>query len=457
MSTREMDTLDDDIAALTLQIEELHEHESKKKGKHRADQVPDTETASSKQLSELEARLSYLKDLRLAHSIANAVDTDEEVIAALIESERQAEEDRAYAILISSENPELEDPPSPLRSTDRTRQEPMDAELARQMDELCVNGDAPSEEGEVQAVPSVPYAQRQARAIGNLSLERFQCCACTERFRWDSITTLECGDRYCAPCLTRVILRAVHDRNLACLPPRCHGTLIPKEVIVKTLTADDLVEFQNTEVEKETSDKTYCSGPDCGRFIDPRYILGDEATCPRCQTKTCHICKNASHLLDCPQDTELQATLDLGNALQWKRCYSCRALVERDVGCNHMTCLCGAEFCYVCRAPWVPRQCTCDLWEEENLIRRAEVLVDRVAPVALPVFERDRLRVHFQDELRENEHCEHSGRRKFERVEWGRPRRGFQCEMCEARHWKYILRCRRCRMDLCEDCRRNRV
>lgn len=92
------------------------------------------------------------------------------------------------------------------------------------------------EDEEVQAGPSVPYAQRQAWTIGELGVQKLKCCACTEKFGWDSVTTLECGDRYCTPCLRRVIMRAVTERDLAYLPPRCHGNAIPDAVIIRTLT-----------------------------------------------------------------------------------------------------------------------------------------------------------------------------------------------------------------------------
>ena len=36
----------------------------------------------------------------------------------------------------------------------------------------------------------------------------------------------------------------------------------------------------------------------------------------------------------------------------WKRCpnVDCGARVERNGGCNHMECLCGTHFCYVCNS-----------------------------------------------------------------------------------------------------------
>lgn len=76
---------------------------------------------------------------------------------------------------------------------------------------------------------------------------------------------------------------------------------------------------------------------------------------------------------DCPNDPQLQATMQFAEEQGWKRCYSCRTLVEHNRGmaivasqysvmlivieCIHMTCKCKAEFCYICSARW--RTCNC--------------------------------------------------------------------------------------------------
>jgi hypothetical protein len=42
----------------------------------------------------------------------------------------------------------------------------------------------------------------------------------------------------------------------------------------------------------------------------------------------------------------------------WKRCSKCRALVEHREACQHMTCRCGYQFCYVCCRRWCTCSCT---------------------------------------------------------------------------------------------------
>jgi hypothetical protein len=45
----------------------------------------------------------------------------------------------------------------------------------------------------------------------------------------------------------------------------------------------------------------------------------------------------------------------LGNKL--KQCPSCKFWVEKSEGCDHMTCRCSFEFCYICGG--VYQQCEC--------------------------------------------------------------------------------------------------
>lgn len=67
-------------------------------------------------------------------------------------------------------------------------------------------------------------------------------------------------------------------------------------------------------------------------------IENDVATCSICYTETCTICKSQAHIgAECPNHTALQAVIDLGNENNWQRCYSCRRMVELEIGCNHMT------------------------------------------------------------------------------------------------------------------------
>ena len=45
---------------------------------------------------------------------------------------------------------------------------------------------------------------------------------------------------------------------------------------------------------------------------------------------------------------EDQALLDMAEQEGLKRCPACGAMVERTMGCSHISCRCGATFCFSC-------------------------------------------------------------------------------------------------------------
>ncbi|KAH7563646.1 hypothetical protein BM1_00693 [Bipolaris maydis] len=372
--------LDDCITALTLQLEEITYHnETSNKGKYPADKVPDHNVACASYLSEIRDHLQLLEDTKFAHSIANAVYTDAELITQMAQQEAQAQDDRIYARQISTDHPlEYEAPPP---YTEKLRQDFIDDEITSRLAAMLTADDSLHEDTTSEADPSVSSTQCQAKALGHLSREQFECCACRGDFRLASVKKLECGHLYCSNCIKRVVMRATVEHDLVYIPPRCCGTPITRSLIVSSLTAEELEEFELTEKEKDTREKTYCANSDCRSA-----------------------CKNNYHEDDCPVDLDLRATLDLGQTKRWQRCFSCQALVEIDWGCNHMTCRCGAQFCYQCGIEW--RGCRCALWEEQNLYRRAEQVVDRAAGGYIPPHLRQQRLNEVQEELRDNDECE---------------------------------------------------
>ena len=50
-----------------------------------------------------------------------------------------------------------------------------------------------------------------------------------------------------------------------------------------------------------------------------------------------------------------------------KKCPKCEVWIMKNEGCNHITCRCGAEFCYVCGKIYTvngKRDCKCKLFNE---------------------------------------------------------------------------------------------
>lgn len=317
--------LDDEIAALSLQLMEIELDESESKGKYAAGNPPDTKIASDNFQSEILGHLDFLKDLKMAHSIACAVNVDAHAIAQLTEPEKRARYDREYASRLQEGYPNEPYTTSSSYNDSDSFQDLVD-------EGNTINLDV---EDALDTEPSNAYADQQAKVLGEFS-QMHECDVCYEIYRAPFTILLPCADRYCIGCLKRLFLDATADESL--FPARCCRQPIPLHYIQRQCSSDELESIQNAEIEFSTSDRTYCSNNDCARFIKPMDITGSQANCPYCFTETCTACKAGFHEdTDCPADPALQATLTVANEQGWQRCYSCRTMVELDHGCNHMT------------------------------------------------------------------------------------------------------------------------
>lgn len=341
---------DDNIVALSLQLEELRSEKTLDKGKYPEGQPTDATRALLEYQSELAGCLQTLTDLKLAHSIAYAVETDGPVIASLMSIEVQAEEDRKTALQISTDDPDLESPVSPPSYEEI---EPAKSFMNQQMQQLNglpwdtsrVFSDDCSTQASVDKDDEEPlslkssqactYTKRQQAALEALRSHDIACCACSEQFRPGDVFRLECNDVFCRTCLKKVIQLAMQDKSN--FPPRCHRLALSRDIISSLLSQQELVDFHNTEIEVSCTVKTYCSNASCGRFIPPAQIVADRAHCTLCGSSTCTNCNNEYHDDDCPEDPLLQATLALATEQKWQRCFSCRAVVILAKACNHIT------------------------------------------------------------------------------------------------------------------------
>ncbi|KAF3941353.1 hypothetical protein ABW19_dt0204402 [Dactylella cylindrospora] len=186
-----------------------------------------------------------------------------------------------------------------------------------------------------------------------------ECASCMELFNVLDVITLECDHKFCEECLRIMVMTA--SQQEATMPPSCCKMSVRPNVIKKVLkTQEDRVAFSRKVIEYDTSidKRLFCPKKKCGAFI-PYHPLKDKhhplvGHCQKCGTRACRICKGKAHKYaeDCPQDMDLNAVLELSSTKGWRRCYRCRAMIELNYGCTHMTCRCGAEFCYLCGNQW---------------------------------------------------------------------------------------------------------
>lgn len=185
------------------------------------------------------------------------------------------------------------------------------------------------------AGPSTRYTIRQKSVLDHLPQLKTDCIVCRDSLYPHHTVRLACGDVYCKSCLHSFLLRATKDESL--FPPRCHRQPIGNAIIEANLNDAELSEYRNAELEFTSTNRIYCAVPECARFIPATQRDRDRASCAACGAVTCVHCKALSHPGGCLQDTARQQLLEYGVGQNWKTCFGCGEMVEKENGCNHMT------------------------------------------------------------------------------------------------------------------------
>ncbi|KAF2503222.1 hypothetical protein BU16DRAFT_427857, partial [Lophium mytilinum] len=182
-----------------------------------------------------------------------------------------------------------------------------------------------------------------------------------------------CHSDYCKSCVKGMFIKACKDTTR--MPPKC-CSILQLHVALPMLSPDEAKLYREKYEEWSTPKPMYCPIPTCSAFISNRSlpvvppdtikkgkarvdsVIGTpkevQVSCPKCNHDACARCRQSAHpgtpcqLLDFGVDKETAAALKRWG---YKQCPKCGNGVRRMMGCNHMQCLCGAQFCWWCLVP----------------------------------------------------------------------------------------------------------
>ena len=219
-----------------------------------------------------------------------------------------------------------------------------------------------------------------AKRVAPVTLE---CSICySDTLDWER---LSCGHIFCKACLKRIVDNAVREkstRNLVCpaTNPRCARALSLDEVRAITDNDGAITNWHASILDREILIREHGGQPCLGRpgrncnavLMRATPQEARIARCDGCERRYCNACFLPEEIhrgANCAQAQERyaqsseatpeeRATLALVQNNS-KKCPRCNNAVEKNGGCNHMTCRCGHEFCWLCLADWrTHRQCT---------------------------------------------------------------------------------------------------
>ncbi|VUC30580.1 unnamed protein product [Clonostachys rosea] len=199
----------------------------------------------------------------------------------------------------------------------------------------------------------------------------FMCDICCEDDDGLESFALKCGHRYCVDCYRQYLKQKIKDEGEAariqCPSDGCGRILDSKSLDI--LVTSDLVERYNellhrTYVENKDNYK-WCPAPDCPNAIEcgvKKNQLNQIVPTVECHcgNRFCFGCPNPDHqpapcelvkkwLKKCADDSETANWISANT----KECPKCQSTIEKNGGCNHMTCRkCKYEFCWMCMGLW---------------------------------------------------------------------------------------------------------
>jgi len=189
------------------------------------------------------------------------------------------------------------------------------------------------------------------------------CEICYLSFMDDELFSLECNHRFCADCwcsyLTTKIMDDGDSQSIYCPDSRCK--LIVDESTVKQHCKDNVVLKYKKLVTNNFVQCNrlinWCPGPGCTNAIKVQRVDACGVKCSNGH-EFCFTCLENNHepikctlvkkwIKKCKDDSETFNWISINT----KECPKCSAIIEKNGGCNHMTCRnagCKHEFCWLC-------------------------------------------------------------------------------------------------------------
>uniref|UniRef100_A0A915C6Q8 RBR-type E3 ubiquitin transferase n=1 Tax=Parascaris univalens TaxID=6257 RepID=A0A915C6Q8_PARUN len=176
---------------------------------------------------------------------------------------------------------------------------------------------------------------------------------------------LDCGHYFCRECWAHYAYLKIRNGQapVMCIEYKCDEFLSPEHLLlILPIAVRDQYERLLRNNQLIRSEWIFCAR--CTRVVHVDSANeGTVAVVCKCGAAMCTRCGERVHMpLSCADGRfYLDAVETNGrnfhvaseeHSVMVKQCPACRLFCERIDGCNHMECLCGADFCYVCGKPF---------------------------------------------------------------------------------------------------------
>ncbi|CAD8058604.1 unnamed protein product [Paramecium sonneborni] len=198
---------------------------------------------------------------------------------------------------------------------------------------------------------SMIFSQRNQR---RQNYQNTQCNICLEQIQSNKYVLMACQHIFHKQCLENLI-KAQADLPIRCPNFECKQEILRDDLenITTKQIMDKLDKFAFNQYLLRNPNIFQCPTQNCKGVYE---IEGFTQVCMICQQIFCTKCKKQYHEGICGE----QSFVKVAKEQNYSQCSSCKRWIEKTFGCNHISCPCGYEFCYVCGKQWQKGQeCRC--------------------------------------------------------------------------------------------------
>lgn len=210
---------------------------------------------------------------------------------------------------------------------------------------------------------------------------RIQCNICFESYKHSDVKSASCGHPFCEACWEGYINTSINEGSscliLRCPEPSCNAAVGPDMVDSFASSSGGFKDKYNRYLLRSYIEENryikWCPAPDCNFAVSFEKGIGENfQVCCLCSNIFCWNCTQESHRpVDCETVAKWNAkNKDDSENTTWilactKPCPNCKKAIEKNMGCNHMSCKCGHQFCWICLNPWMNHK-ACNAYMGEN-------------------------------------------------------------------------------------------
>jgi len=199
---------------------------------------------------------------------------------------------------------------------------------------------------------------------------------------------MKCGHRFCVDCYRHYLMQKIKEEGEAarirCPSDGCNRIIDSRslDLLVTADLKDRYRELLNRTYVEDMDTLKWCPAPDCQNAVECGIKKKDlsrivpTVQC-ECSHRFCFGCALNDHqpapcelvkrwLKKCADDSETANWISANT----KECPKCNSTIEKNGGCNHMTCRkCKYEFCWMCMGLWSEHGTSwynCNRFEEKS-------------------------------------------------------------------------------------------